>query len=322
MAKYSFLDFARDVLAESDKPLTYQEIWRVGVERGLATRVGTSGKTPWQSIGAQLYVTVRDDDASDFIKVGKRPARFFLRARAASLSPDVVAEIEKKEAQLPPTKAKYSERDLHPLLAYFAYSNPAFNRGRSIYTKTIQHEKSQKSGYGEWTHPDMVGFYIPLDDWRPDVMEFNRLSDNNSLRLFSFELKKGLNKGNYREAYFQAVSNSSWAHEAYLVAAEVAQDDELLSELERLASAFGVGIVCIDPSDIDGSAVLYPARRRETLDWPTINKLCEQNRDFAEFLEDVKIDLESKRFHKSEFDEVLPDIQSYIQSRLKISVTP
>jgi hypothetical protein len=71
----------------------------------------------------------------------------------------------------------------------------------------------------------MVGFYLPLDDWRPDVIGFNRLSDNNSLRLFSFEMKKNLIKANYREAYFQAVSNSSWAHEGYLVAADILQDD-------------------------------------------------------------------------------------------------
>ena len=98
----------------------------------------------------------------------------------------------------------------------------------------------------------MVGFYLPLDDWRPDVIEFNRLSNNNSLRLFSFEIKKSLNKGNYREAYFQAVSNSSWAHEGYLVAAHILQDDEFLAELERLASSFGIGIIHLDPSDIDG----------------------------------------------------------------------
>ena len=110
----------------------------------------------------------------------------------------------------------------------------------------MYHEKSKKAGYNEWIHPDMVGFYLPLDDWRPDVIELNRLSDNNSLRLFSFELKRSLTKGNYREAFFQAVSNSSWAHEGYLVAAEILQDDEFLSELERLSLSFGIGIIHLD----------------------------------------------------------------------------
>lgn len=204
------------------------------------------------------------------------------------------------------------------VVAYFAYANPGFNRGRSIYTKTIFHENSLKKGYSEWVHPDMVGFYLPIEDWRPEVIEFNRLSDNNSIRLFSFELKRSLNKSNYRESYFQAVSNSSWAHEGYLVAAEVLQDDNFLAELERLAVSFGIGIVQLEIQDIDSSSVLYPARVRPALDWETINKLCEQNRDFEKFVQDVKIDFESKRIHRAEYDEVPKDAAQYIREKLKI----
>jgi uncharacterized protein len=321
MPSYSFLDLAYDVLKETPKPLTYQEIWEVGKEKGLTNKIMTSGKTPWQSLGAQLYVEVRDNEDSRFIKVGKRPARFFLKERDADLPSDAITKIEKEETKKKEKKNEYRERDLHPLLTYFAYANPTFNRGRSIFTKTIYHEKSQHSGYNEWIHPDMVGFYLPLDDWRPDVIEFNRVSDNNSLRLFSFELKRILNKGNYREAYFQAVSNSSWAHEGYLVAAEILQDDEFLSELERLASSFGIGIIHLDPHDIDSSIILYPARSRDALDWETINKLCEQNSDFEKFLQDVKIDFEAKRIHRAEFDEVLKDIHKHIREKLKIDQT-
>ncbi len=318
MATYSFLDLAYDVLKESNTPLTYQEIWEIGKEKSFSNKIKTSGKTPWHSLGAQLYVEVRDNEDSSFIKVGKRPARFFLKERASELPPDAVSRIEKEETKRKEKKTEYRERDLHPLLTYFAYANPTFNRGRSIFTKTIYHEKSQRSGYNEWIHPDMVGFYLPLDDWRPDVIEFNRLSDNNSLRLFSFELKKNLTKANYREAYFQAVSNSSWAHEGYLVAAEILQDDEFLSELERLASSFGIGIIHLDAHDIDSSSILYPTRNKEVLDWETINKLCEQNSNFEKFLQDVKIDFESKRIHRAEFDEVLKDIRKYILDILKI----
>lgn len=318
MAVYSFLDLAYDVLKAASIPLTYQEIWDFADDKGLTDKIKTSGKTPWQSLGAQLYVEVRDNEDSRFIKVGSRPARFFLKNRASEIQSDAISKIEKAQSTTKETKTKYHERDLHPLLTYFVYANPTFNRGRSIFTKTIKQEKSQRSGYNEWIHPDIVGFYLPLDDWRPDVIEFNRLSDNNSLRLFSFELKKSLTKGNYREAYFQAVSNSSWAHEGYLVAADILQDDEFLAELERLASSFGIGIIHLDPSDIDSSSILYPARVREALDWETINKLCEQNSDFEKFLQDVKIDFESKRIHRSEFDEVIKDIRKYIMDKLKI----
>ncbi|HMO05109.1 MAG TPA: HTH domain-containing protein [Kiritimatiellia bacterium] len=319
---YSFLDLAYDVLKQATQPMIYQEIWKVGQDRGLTAKLETSGKTPWQSLGARLYVEVRDNDDGLFIKVGSRPTRFFLKERAAELPADAISKLEKEEGRKAEKKTEYHERDLHPLLTYYANSNPSFNRGRSIYTKTIMHEKSTKGGYNEWIHPDMVGFYLPLDDWRPNVIEFNRLSDNNSLRLFSFEIKKGLNKANYRESYFQAVSNSSWAHEGYLVAVDILQDDEFLAELERLASSFGIGIIQLDPTDIDASRILYPARGRAQLDWETINKLCEQNRDFDRFLQDVKIDYESKRIHRNEFDDVPKDIAKYIKEKLKIDQEP
>ena len=299
--------------------MTYQEVWEAGVAVGLKAKVSITGKTPWQTLGARLYVEVRDNEDSKFIKVGKRPARFFLKERQAEVSATLVNSLEKEETRPPQTKAPFHERELHPLLTYFAYANPSFNRGRSIITKTIFHEKSGKTGLNEWIHPDVVGFYLPLEDWSSDVIEFNRLSDNNSLRLFSFEIKISLTRSNYRQWFFQAVSNSSWAHEGYLVAAEIQQDDDLLSELERLSSSFGIGIIHLDLTDIDGSRVVYPARLRETLEWETINKLCELNPDFRKFLQDVKIDFESKRVHQSEYGEVLKDISGYIKEKLKIA---
>ena len=313
---YSFLDLAYDVLKQTKKPLTFQEIWQAGDEKRLTDKLETVGKTPWQTLGARLYVEVRDNDGSKFIPVGKRPARFFLKERQSELPPNVAKQIEKEEIKKPEKKTDFLERDLHPLLTYFAYANPAFEPG--TYTKTILHEKSRRSGYNEWIHPDMVGFYLPLEDWQANVIELNRLSDNNSLRLFSFEIKRSLDKGNYRESYFQAVSNSSWAHEGYLVAADILQDTDFLAELKRLAASFGIGIIHLDPTDIDGSSILYPAKVKEFLNWETINKLCEQNADFEKFLQDVKIDFEGKRIHRSEYDEVVRDIVKYIKDKLKI----
>lgn len=317
--KYSYLDFAEDVLRTADKPLTYQEIWDTGSEGGFVDKLNTTGKTPWQSLGSYLYVDLKDNESSKFVGVGKRPVRFFLKSRAHELTNETLSRMDAAESKLKAKDPKYSERDLHPLLAYFAYANPAFNRGRSIHTKTIFHEKSQKTGYSEWTHPDMVGFYLPIGDWHSNIVEFNRLVDNNMVRLYSFELKKLLSRATYREAFFQAVSNSSWAHEGYLVAAEITQDDELLSELERLSSSFGIGIIHLDPYDIDGSTTLYPAKQRDLLDWEAMNKLCEKNSDFERFLQDVRIDLESKRIHKAEYDEVHKDIHTYIEEKLRIS---
>ncbi len=310
---YSFLELALDVLKKAETPLTYQEVWQSGEAMGLTAKIASIGKTPWQSLGAQLYVDVRDNASTKFVKVGKRPARFFLKDRSAEITEELAARIEREGERRPKKSMGYKERDLHPVLTYFAFATPSFNRGRAIVTKTIYHETSKKSGYSEWSHPDIVGFSIPLEDWQPDVIAFNELVDRNALTLFSFEVKRELTKGTYREAYFQAVSNSSWAHQGYLVAAEIDDDDDLLTELERLASSFGIGIIQLELADLSESRVVYPARAKSILDWETINKLCEQNKDFGEFLRSVKIDVNARKVHRGEYDPVIKDIESYVQ---------
>lgn len=309
----TFKEYAKEVLKQSDIPLTPQEIWDFGLEKEFDKQLKSSGATPWATIGAQLFVDTRDNEKTPFVKVGKRPARFYLKAK--QLPTDIIKKLEENEQKAPTKKAAFHERELHPLLAYFANANPLFNRGRNIYTKTIFHEKSIKKGLSEWLHPDMVGFYLPIDDWNTDLLDFNKITDNNSLKLFSFELKIKLDKSNYRESFFQAVSNSTWAHEGYLVASHIANDDDLLSELERLSMSFGIGIIKLNLNDIDSSSVLYHAKKRENLDWETMNKLSERNPDFMKFLKDIKIDFESKRIHKDEYDDIV-DPHKHIEEKI------
>ncbi len=98
-----FLDLAFEVLKNADKPLTYPEIWQAAQDMGLARKLGSVGKTTWQSLASQLYVDVRDNDVSRFIKVGKRPARFFLKERSTEITEAITAKIEKAEEK-PPKK--------------------------------------------------------------------------------------------------------------------------------------------------------------------------------------------------------------------------
>lgn len=157
----------------------------------------------------------------------------------------------------------------------------------------------------------MVGFYIPIEDWNEKLLEFNTYTDSQAIRLYSFEIKKNIDKSNYREYFFQAVSNSSWAHEGYLISAYVKPDDDLFSELERLSVAFGIGIIQLDLQDIDASKVLFLARSKSTLDWELMNKLCEQNNDFETFIDHVSKDFKVRTIHKSEYDEILDDPEKY-----------
>ena len=82
---YAFKDYAAEVLEKMQKPMTVAEIWEQGVRLGLDEKLGSSGKTPWQSLGAQIYMDIKQNDAhSRFVQVSKRPALFALKGQAAS----------------------------------------------------------------------------------------------------------------------------------------------------------------------------------------------------------------------------------------------
>ena len=144
-------------------------------------------------------------------------------------------------------------------------------------------------------HPDIVGCYFPFTDWEKEVVEVGALLGNRAVRLYSFELKRSLSFTNLREAFFQAVSNSSWANEGYLVAADVDTGDDFRDELGRLCAAFGIGVIQLDIADPDASQVLIPAHRKEFVDWETANKLAAMNPDFRGFLQRIKKDIETPR---------------------------
>jgi len=320
---YSLLDFAEDVLKLTDKPLLYKEIWEFGSTQNFYSKLQINGKTPWQSLGALLFVDVRDNENTRFIKVAKNPARFFLKSRKNELSTDIIINIQKDEITNEKNKIKqlsFDERDLHPLLSYFAYTNIEFNKSKAIYTRTIFHENSKKGiGLNQWIHPDIVGFYIPIEEWNDTIFKLSKNLNSNTLKFYSFELKKRIDKSNYREYFFQAVSNSSWANEGYLVASEIKQDDDLLAELERLSMSFGIGIILLDLDDIDSSKVICLAKYKESLDWELMNKLCEQNPDFEKFIMNVKIDFEGGKIHKHEYDNVMDidEIEEYIKNKIR-----
>ena len=318
MAKYTALDFAEDILKTATAPMTFQEITEKGKASEYFAKVGFHGKTPDHTVGARLFVDVRDNSKSRFLKVGKAPARFFLKARQKELSEDVITENEHEPAPGKKKALDFEERKLHPLLAYFANTNTEFNRGRGIYTKTIYHEISKKHGLNEWVHPDMVGFYIPIGEWHSKILAFSKASSSNSIRLYSFEIKKTIDRSNYRQCFFQAVSNSSWANEGYLVTAYLEPGDDLYAELERLSVSFGIGLILLDLEDIDSSKVIFPSDMRNELDWELMNKLCEQNTDFEAFIDDVRKDYEVGTIHPSQYDHIMvDDMEEYINKLLK-----
>ena len=175
------------------------------------------------------------------------------------------------------SKDIYKERDLHRLLSNYLSSQ------RNILSKTIFHETSKKSDQNQkWIHPDMVGVSFSEFQDKATVVLMKAADIKQYVDLYSFELKCSIqNDHELKEAFFQALSNSSWANYGYLVAFEI--KDDLLEEMERLNRAFGIGISSLSPYSTD-TRILFAARKNE-VDYFTIDKLCRINEDFKRFME-------------------------------------
>ncbi|REJ16168.1 MAG: hypothetical protein C6W58_10060 [Bacillaceae bacterium] len=292
MEKLTFFELAIKVLKEANKPMTIEEIWRYAQEREYDVLVGSKGKTPWQTMSARIYVDMRDNPNSPFVKIDSKPKKFFLKELQN------VDTIKEEKEIIQPKETSYSERDLHPFLTYYV------NTYLNVYTKTIYHEKSSKRTYSQWLHPDLVGINFPIGEWESEVLDFGLTLGSQLVKLYSFEVKKELTFANIREAYFQAVSNSSWANEGYLVTANILHDEEFMTELKRLTSAFGIGIIKLDIEDPDASEILFPAKHKTEIDWETVNKLSKENPDFRKFIVRIKNDMNSKEIIKEKYDKV------------------
>ncbi len=237
-----------------------------------------------------------------FDTTGTRPRKFFLKSfenidvLIEESEKKEFKEVKKEEREL--KKMDYLEKDLHSVLAYFAYYH------LRCYTKTVNHSRSHKREFGEWVHPDMVGCHFPIEDWSSEVNELSNTVGNTAIKLYSFELKRKITFANLREVFFQTVSNSTWANESYLVAGQIAEDSDLNNELKRLSTSFGIGVIKLDVGNPDDSEIIFPSRVSENLDWETMNKLT-MNRDFAEFLKRINNDLKSREIRKEWYDSVL-----------------
>ena len=179
---------------------------------------------------------------------------------------EVVTEVTNKQ--------NFEERSLHKLFC-------SYLRSCGIFAKTIFHEKSSSKSdqTQKWVHPDIVG--VKFEDYRDDrTMTLQKaIEPEGAVHLYSYELKRKIeNDSQLKQCFFQALSNSSWANYGYLVAFDIAQD--LSEEMERLNNSFGIGIILMEPTE---SKILYPAKEHK-LDYNTIDKLNDINKDFRDFI--------------------------------------
>ena len=299
MAK-SIIDVTKGVLECKNEALNPNQMYHIANEMGLTKELNLNGKTPWQSFAARIYMDIKENPNSIFEVVATKPMLIKLKNQVINLE----AQME-KNSEIKEPKNSYSERDLHPLLSRFI----SFNENFKAYTKTIYHESSKKSqkGADKWLYPDIVGVSFEYKDYQKELNKFIGKFSSLPIKIYAFEMKKHLSVSSFREYYFQAVSNSSWANEGYLVALDIDEsDEELMDLMKRLSYSFGIGVISLNSQNVDESVILARAEFRENLDYSVMNELSMKNPDFKKFLESVEeFNIEKEYRSKSEFDEVL-----------------
>ncbi|GAA8918504.1 COG2958 family protein [Helicobacter pylori] len=270
-------------------------------EKGKITNMfDCGGNTPDQSVSASIYTALNKGEELPFLKVQEKPVSIALKDAAK----EPVLNAQKISAPSAPGVKIAHERDLHPFLTYMA----CHNENLKCYTKTIFHEGSSKSpkGTDRWLYPDMVGVrFLHAELSNENLIAFSKKFDTLPVKLVSFELKKEISVHNCRECYFQAISNSSWANEGYLVGHHIdTHNPKLMDLLKRLHASFGIGVIDLR-TDEDKSAILLNAKYKEKIDYTVALELSEKNEEFSSFLKSVvDYDPKNQNRYKDEFDEI------------------
>ncbi len=281
--------------------MSVKEIFEKACEMGLDKECN-DGKILSHSLGSQLGKHNIKEEDKQFYVARKEGKTFFywLKSREREFPPQETSNAEDDEQSECSGTAKkqknsFDERVLHPLLVKFLSEDPNFR----LLCKTIRHKECKKGKGGEckWNYPDIVGVYFPYNMYFPynkyeeETLKFLHHTGQKRHKLFSFELKKDLSLSVLKESYFQAVSNSTWANEGYLVVFEEIED-KVLGELRRLNQSFGIGVIKLE-SEISNSKILLPAKERE-INIPTLNMLIEQSpKDFKPFMANINKQIEA-----------------------------
>jgi len=263
-------------------------------------------KTPSSTISAVLGDFIRNGDTRvKRIKQDGGTYSYYLTKNEQNISIDVLSgdtQTQTVKVAKHDKMKTFDERDLHKLLS-------SFLKNTDTYSKTIFHEKSNGSDSNQiWTHPDMVGIKFLSLQTKASQNFLKSINRVDTFKMSSYELKKEINRDSeLKQAFFQAVSNSSWANYGYLVAFEFR--DSLYEEMARLNQSFGIGIIELNANPYK-SKLLFPATYRY-LDFKTIDKLCKINKEFEKFIEQTeKLMTAEERYYRStekELDEFCDD---------------
>lgn len=257
---------ARSSFLESEPALLNQLVAEIGANRPA-----------WQA----KYENLRTTEG--------RPRRYYWTEKseseeinAAEHSPEFVAGSASQAPSI--HTPQLLERDLYPMLIEFISSEVGASAFR-INEGTASNRRGP--GGNKWLYPDIVAIEALTRGMNKEVVGALQHSGERRARLWSFEVKRLLNRSNVREAYFQAVSNSSWASFGYLVAAEI-EGADTLREIQMLYGVHGIGLIEIDMESPTESALRIPAREKLSIEWSMCSRLADENRDFSAFMKRVR----------------------------------
>ncbi|MFD2179312.1 COG2958 family protein [Veronia pacifica] len=189
---------------------------------------------------------------------------------------------ESDEVELEAEKAQsISEAELYPVLIDYLNSEHSLNCMRIDEKRS---KNSRGNGGNQWLHPDIVAMEAVAHSWHGHVKTCVHEGGGQSVRLWSFEVKKELTMSNIRKCFFQAVSNSSWVNEGYLVATSIV-DSKVEQELRMLSALHGISVILLSAENPSESELLLPALKRPQIDWQSVNRIVEENKDFNDFID-------------------------------------
>ncbi len=292
--KISYLKLVEKVLEIANKPLTYTDIWNIAVENELDKKLKSIGKTPEITIASRLYANIRDRKDSKFIIISRHPTKYWIKNKDYNYNLIDTENNDKKNIQ---------ERHLYPLLVkYLKDSN------FDCFSKTIMYKKGKnnKNGENRWNYPDIVAVHFMFNDNRTQKNFESNINKINH-KIYSFRLKVRINASNFKESYFQAVSNSNFANEGYLVVFEDI-DKEILDEINRLNQIFGIGLIKLE-AEILKSHIIFPSFKKN-IDSKALDILINKNIGIKKFVCNLNKDINNANkdlIIKENYDEILSD---------------
>lgn len=229
-----------------------------------------------------------------------RPRVYFYDTNFSEETEAVEDEEIVEEVVTSSSSKSLTEHELYPVLVDYLKSE------LKLYCMRIDERRSKNSrgnGGNQWLHPDIVAMQTVDKEWHEFVRSCVQQGAGQSVRLWSFEVKKELNSSNVRKSFFQAVSNSSWANEGYLVATSIT-DSSTEQELRMLAALHGIGVILLNTENPSESEMMLPAKSRAEVDWQSINRILVENPDFKDYIELVSTYYQTGRVRSRDWNKV------------------